>query len=125
MVEIHLGAKDSLLFRSLKHHLELSPDFWAHDKFLHIAYVSCRQLAVIAAIDKELQSRQALQADSAERAKLALTEDELVVQRREAVAQELPASLEVMRIQSFLVEAEVRCQRMLHLISSMPLGFDR
>ena len=79
----------------------------------------------MAAIDKELQSRQDLEADPSKRPKIALTEGQLLAQRGGAAAQELPASLEVMKIQSFLVEAEVRCQRVLQLISSMPLGFDR
>lgn len=85
----------------------------------------CRHLATVAAIDKELQAREDLQAEIAKRPNEAITQDQLIAQRQESASLELPASLEVMTIQSYLVEAEVRSQRVLQLISSMPAGFDR
>ncbi len=79
----------------------------------------------MAAIDREMQARQSMQPPSCIRLGIAATEKELAIQREEAAARELPASLEVMKTQSYLVEAELRCHRVLQLISSMPLGFDR
>ena len=79
----------------------------------------------MAAIDREMQARQSTQPPSLMRLGIAATEKELSIQREEAAARELPASLEVMKTQSYLVEAELRCHRVLQLISSMPLGFDR
>ena len=47
-------------------------------------------------------------------------------ERRGVVAsEELSASLEVMTQQSFLVETEVRRQRLLHHIAAIPYGFNR
>lgn len=77
------------------------------------------------AIDKELQAREDLQAENTKRPNEAITQDQLIAQRQESASLELPASLDVMRIQSYLVEAEVRSQRVLQFISSMPCGFDR
>ena len=85
----------------------------------------CRQLALVTSIDSELESRRSLPPEERQALQSVLPLQALKAMRAEAVSKELPASLEVIRIESYLVEAEVKCHRLLHIISSMPLGFDR
>lgn len=82
---------------------------------------------MVTSIDMELETRRALRpaGADAQEVEAAFPLEQLQGLRREGVAKELPASLEMIKVQSFLVEAEVRCQRLLQMISSMPLGFDR
>lgn len=84
-----------------------------------------RLLATVKSVDVELKARQGLSADKVRSFQAGPTDSLLEAERAAALAKEMNASLEVMRIQSHIVDAEVVCQRMLQHISSLPSGFER
>ena len=78
----------------------------------------------MASIDAELAAGAGLseEADS----QLAIAPSEQLQARREAaMSAERAANLELMHVQSFLVQAEVRRQRLLQHIAATPSGFNR
>lgn len=84
-----------------------------------------RKQAEIAALDKELDARRRMSAAQAAEIEAVFASEELLKRRGAVISEELNASLEVMTVQSFLVETEVRRQRLLHHIAAVPYGFNR
>lgn len=76
-------------------------------------------------LDKELESRQLLDLDQTAEMEAVVPVAMLSGRRELAAAEEKAASLDLLRIQSFMVQAEVRRQRVLQQIAAIPYGFTR
>ena len=97
------------------------------DPFLALkcASTECRRQAEVAALDTELQNRAGLPPEQAAEVEAVAPSSHLLERRATAVAGERAAGLELMRLQSFLVQAQVHRQRLLQLVATIPDGFNR
>ena len=92
---------------------------------LKCASTDCRRQAEVAALDTELESRAGLPPEQAAAVEAVAPSSRLLERRATAVAGERAASLELMRLQSFLVQTQVCRQRLLQHVATVPDGFTR
>jgi hypothetical protein len=99
---------------------------WNHfATYTEMTSVEFRKQAEISALDKELDARKSMPAAQASEIEAVFATEDLLKRRGAVISEELNASLEVMTVQSFLVETEVSRQRLLHHIAAIPFGFNR
>lgn len=85
----------------------------------------CRKQAEMLVLQQELKARKQSASETAAALEAILPWTLLAERRAVVAAEERAASLELMRVQSFLVQAEVKRQRILQRIASVPYGFHR